>query len=43
MGVHGLCFGHHSAGNVPGITAWFRLDLGMNQFKAGNYVVGIGI
>ena len=27
----------------PGITAWFRLDLGTNQFKAGKYVVGIGI
>ena len=27
----------------PGITAWFRLDSGTNQFKAGKYVVGIGI
>ena len=27
----------------PGITAWFGVDLGMNQFKAGKYVVGIGI
>ena len=26
----------------PGITAWFRLDFGTNQFKAGKYVVGIG-
>ena len=34
----------------PGITAWFRVDSGTNQFKAGKYiprsdidVVGIGI
>ena len=27
----------------PRITAWFRLDSGTNQFKAGKYVVGIGI
>ena len=27
----------------PGITAWFQLDSGTNQFKAGKYVVGIGI
>ena len=27
----------------PGITAWFRADSGTNQFKAGKYVVGIGI
>ena len=27
----------------PGITARFRLDSGTNQFKAGKYVVGIGI
>ena len=27
----------------PGITAWFRVDWGTNQFKAGKYVVGIGI
>ena len=26
----------------PGITVWFRLDSGTNQFKAGKYVVGIG-
>ena len=27
----------------PGITAWFRVGSGTNQFKAGKYVVGIGI
>ena len=27
----------------PGITAWFRVDSGTNQFKAGKYVLGIGI
>ena len=27
----------------PGITVWFRVDSGTNQFKAGKYVVGIGI
>ena len=27
----------------PGITAWFRLDSGTNQFKAGKYVEGLGI
>ena len=27
----------------PGITARFRVDSGTNQFKAGKYVVGIGI
>ena len=27
----------------PGITAWFRVDSGTNRFKAGKYVVGIGI
>ena len=27
----------------PGITVWFRGDSGTNQFKAGKYVVGIGI
>ena len=27
----------------PGITAWFRVDSRTNQFKAGKYVVGIGI
>ena len=27
----------------PGVTAWFRLDSGTNQFKAGKYVEGIGI
>ena len=27
----------------PEITAWFRVDSGTNQFKAGKYVVGIGI
>ena len=27
----------------PRITEWFRLDSGTNQFKAGKYVVGIGI
>ena len=27
----------------PGITAWFRVDSGTNQFKAGKYVGGIGI
>ena len=26
----------------PGITAWFGVDSGNNQFKAGKYVVGIG-
>ena len=26
----------------PGITEWFRVDSGTNQFKAGKYVVGIG-
>ena len=26
----------------PGITAWFRVDSGTNQFKAGKYIVGIG-
>ena len=26
----------------PGIRAWFRVDSGTNQFKAGKYVVGIG-
>ena len=27
----------------PGITAWFWVDSVMNLFKAGKYVVGIGI
>ena len=27
----------------PEITVWFRVDSGTNQFKAGKYVVGIGI
>ena len=27
----------------PGITAWFQVDSGTNQLKAGKYVVGIGI
>ena len=27
----------------PGITSRFRVDSGRNQFKAGKYVVGIGI
>ena len=27
----------------PGITARFRADSGTNLFKAGKYVVGIGI
>ena len=27
----------------PGITEWFRVDSGTNQFKAGKNVVGIGI
>ena len=28
---------------LPVITAWFRADSGTNLFKAGKYVVGIGI
>ena len=27
----------------PGVTEWFQVDSGTNQFKAGKYVVGIGI
>ena len=26
----------------PGIAAWFRVDSGTNQFKAGKYVIGKG-
>ena len=32
-----------SGGNVTEITVWFRADSGTNLFKAGKYVVGIGI
>ena len=28
---------------LPEITEWFRADSGTNLFKAGKYVVGIGI
>ena len=52
--LHPVTFGGHCGGprlvfraslsrKCPGITAWFRLDYGTNQFKAGKYVVGIGI
>ena len=51
--LHPVTFGGHCWGprlvfraslsrKCPGITAWFRLDSGTNQFKAGKYVVGIG-
>ena len=51
--LHPVTFGGQYVGSTacvsgirmecPGITAWFRVDSGTNQFKAGKYVVGIGI
>ena len=52
--LHPGTFGGHCEGprlvfraslrmECPGITAWFRVDSGTNQFKAGKNVVGIGI
>ena len=51
--LHPVTFGGQYVGSAacvscirmecPGITAWFRADSGTNLFKAGKYVVGIGI
>ena len=52
--LHPVTFGGHCGSPLlvfraslsmkcPGNTAWFRVDSGTNQFKAGKYVVGIGI
>ena len=51
--LHPVTFGGQCGGDMAcvlgirmecsGITAWFRADSGTNLFKAGKYVVGIGL
>ena len=43
MGGPLLVFRASLSMKCPGITAWLRVDSGTNQFKAGKYVVGIGV